>query len=387
MDKGILYKKIKDMATYLKEGHPAFYLQHSEEKFDEMLKRIISNKDYFDRYDFYYYANYILKYMLNGIDSHTKVFFRDYKLLPLKIKIIDGAPYIIDSTNKYSQIVGSEIKGINGVPIKEVMFELSNIISSPSDTFLNMRLEQYLTSVNSLKSLPSINSSQEIKLNTSSGDISFSDEDYNSYKDKSIKPNYNLEIIDNGKTALITYNSCRDKVSMLKLINKLEEENNIKNYIVDLRGNNGGDSSINSYLVNFLEGKKVIVLSDEKVYSSARMCLVDLKNIGAIIIGKGPATSINCCGNNTLEKRYDDMNLVLHGSDTYWCYDNNYGLIGLNKERFRRVYEESKSIINPVFLNADCVIPLSLQDYLDKKDLVLELAVNKCKAKTNNRIL
>ncbi len=159
MDKGILYKKIKDMAAYLKEGHPAFCLQHSEKEFDDMLKHITSNKDYFDRYDFYYYANYMLKYMLNGIDSHTKVFFRDYKLLPLKIKIIDGIPYIIDSTKKYSQLAGSEIKGINGVPIKEVMFELSNIISSPSDTFLNMRLEQYLTSVNSLKSLPSIYSS------------------------------------------------------------------------------------------------------------------------------------------------------------------------------------------------------------------------------------
>lgn len=120
------------------------------------------------------------------------------------------------------------------------------------------------------------------------------------YEDKSRKQNYNLEIIDN--TAIITYNSCKEEEKMIELIDKLNNINNIENYIVDLRGNGGGNSSINKHLVNYLKGKNIVVLCDERVFSSAKMCLIDLKNLGAKIIGSNPGTPISCFGICVMQK-------------------------------------------------------------------------------------
>ena len=83
---------IRDNIIY--NGHPNFYLKHSKEEFEKELEAIVKDKESYDRYDLYYYTNYMFKYMLNEYDSHTKMFFMDHKLLPIKIRFINNIPYI-----------------------------------------------------------------------------------------------------------------------------------------------------------------------------------------------------------------------------------------------------------------------------------------------------
>lgn len=356
------------------KGHPAFYLIHTKEEFEKKLSSIIVNKDLYDRYDLYYYTNYMFKYMLNQYDSHTKMFFTDNKYLPIKIRFIDNVPYIVDCIKTIDKYSGAKILKINGIEINNIIMEMDKIICYASNDYLKIMLEDYLSNSNIIKSLPNINVQDSIVITADKGDISFDLDNLEKYKDKSRKQNYNLEIINN--TAVITYNSCSEEEKMIDLINKLNTYNNIKNYIVDLRGNGGGNSSINKYLVNYLKGKNIVVLCDERVFSSARMCLIDLKNIGARIIGSNPGTPISCFGNCVMQQNFDDMNLRVNGSATYWYYDNNLKCHGIYKGDFEEELRNNPNLLLPVFLNVDERITLTLDDYVNHTDSVLDYALS-----------
>lgn len=281
-----LIEKINDIVKFITNGtverdkrvfngHPAFYLMHSKEEFERKLNSIVVDKDSYDRYDLYYYMNYMFKYMLDKYDSHTHMIFIDNKKLPIKIKIIDGIPYIVDGSNRVSQYRGAKILSINGVSINDIILELEKITCYASYDFLKIMLEDYLSDANVISSLPILNKQYFMVITTDKGDIRFDLNNLDKYEDKSKKRNYTLDVIN--RSAIITYNSCKDEEKMIELVNRLNSMPNIESYVIDLRGNGGGNSLINRYLVDYLKEKKFIVLCDERVFSSARMCLIDLK--------------------------------------------------------------------------------------------------------------
>ena len=140
---------IRDNIIY--NGHPNFYLKHSKEEFEKELEAIVKDKESYDRYDLYYYTNYMFKYMLNEYDSHTKMFFMDHKLLPIKIRFINNIPYIVDINEKYSQYKGARILSVNDIDVDIINKELEKIICYASENYLKIMLEDYLTNANIIK--------------------------------------------------------------------------------------------------------------------------------------------------------------------------------------------------------------------------------------------
>lgn len=397
MNKDELINKINEVIEFLTNGmvkvderefygHPNFYLMHSKEEFDDKLLSIITDKNEYDRYDLYYYINSMLKYMLNQYDSHTVVDFVDSNYLPLIIRFIDDKPYIIGCSNKLSQLKGKEITKINGIDINTVISELDNIICYASSAYFKVTLEEYLINTKVLKSLPSLNITDSITISTETDDIVFNKKNIPEYEDIDVsqfmKENYSLEVIDD--IAIITYNQCKDEDKMIELVNNLESLDNIKGYIVDLRGNGGGRSSINRHLIEFLNGKNIITLSDERVFSSARMCLIDLKNIGAKIIGTPPGTPLSCFGNCVMQKSLDDVGLKVRGSATYWYYDDEYACHGFTKKDFNEEYKKNPHIIDTKFITVDEEIKQTLDDYLNHQDTVLNVAIEDIKKNIKN---
>ena len=387
MNKEELITKINDIVKFLTDGkiklfnqtfngHPCFYLVHSKDEFDQKLNSILKEKLY-DEYDLYYYTNYMFKYMLDKYDSHTKIHFISDKYLPIKIRIFNKIPYIVDCNNDYKKYKGTKILKINDVNIDRIIKELEKIICYPSNNYLKIELEKYLSNVNVLNSLPSVNILNKIKITTDKGEIIFDLNHLSEYRDKEIKSNYNLEIINN--VAIITYNSCRDEEKMIELIKKLSSMENIENYIIDIRGNGGGNSKVNKPLEKFLKDKKKVVLCDERVFSSARMFLITLKNQGARIIGTPPATSINCFGNCAMQKELKQFNLKVIGSATYWYYDENLKLHGFYKDDFNKALKQNSNILKPIFINVDNKIELTLDDYVNNNDSVLHYALKTIK--------
>ena len=211
-------------------------------------------------------------------------------------------------------------------------------------------------------------------MTTSNGDITFNLNNLDEYYDKYKKENYNLEVIDS--TAIITYNSCRDEEKMIKLIEQLSSMDYVNKYIIDLRENGGGNSAINNYLIDYLNGKNIIALCDERVFSSARMCLINLKNIGAKIIGTNPGTPISCFGNCVMQKKIENMNLMVMGSATYWYYDDNLKCHGIYKNEFDNAISDFPNLLKQVFFEVDEKVELSLDDYINNYDSVINYALS-----------
>ena len=95
----------------------------------------------------------------------------------------------------------------------------------------------------------------------------------------------------------------RFEKEIINAIEKLKEEDltNIDTIIIDIRGNTGGDSRLNKLLIDFLEenkNKKLICLTDYRVFSSGRFVLKDLIDLGAITVGEEISTPMNCFGNS-----------------------------------------------------------------------------------------
>ena len=197
--------------------------------------------------------------------------------------------------------------------------------------------------------------------------------------------NYSTEVIND--CCIIHYNSCRDKDKMEQLISKLKEENNIKNYIIDLRYNGGGSSSVIKPLINFLKDKNIVALVNEYVFSSGRMALVELKKIGAYIIGTDIGTSLNCFGNCPSNLDIDKLNLRVTSSSTYWYYDKELSLTGYEKDEFNTYFNNKKELLEPVLLHPDKYVYLTKEDIINEYDEQKKEAINYFKKiKEVNRI-
>ncbi len=360
-------------------GHPHFFLLHTKQEFDDELLRIIPNKDKYDKYDFYYVLNHMFKYELNQYDSHTFASFANSTYLPIMLKVIGDKVYVINGIDNYSEYKGMEIKSINGVGIKKIIEELDFIKCYASNDFFNVQIEGSLSNADVIKSLPSIGNTDRIIFSSDDRTIDFDLKNLGDFSFDFKDDNYKTEIIDD--TLVFSYLSCKDEEKMKNTVEYIKTLDGINHYVVDLRGNGGGDSSINRYLTDFLNGKDTIVLSDEKVFSSARMCLATLKRNGAFVIGKKPGTPISCFGNCVLKKDFDSLDIIVRGSVTYWYYDDKLYCHGITKENFDEVYKEHPEILNIVYGDVDIEVEPSLNDILDNRDSVLEYTLDYIKNK------
>lgn len=164
-------------------------------------------------------------------------------------------------------------------------------------------------------------------------------------------------------------------MAMIKEIEILAKENNINDYIVDLRGNSGGDSRINVPLIEYLKGKNIVVLINELVFSSGRTAFVELKKIGAYSIGTDISTSLNCFGNVPGSFKIDELDLIVKRSSTYWFYDNDYNCKSYKKGEFSNFFASKRELLEPILLHPDEYVNLSIADIINGKDPQLDTAL------------
>ena len=373
----------------LYKGHPGFYYFHTK---DEMLKELEKElkKESYDRYDVYYIVQKLIAYLLSKYDSHTRLYFLNNRQIPLTFKVIDGKVYIEKMTDKLENLVCGEVVSINGVDIKTLIKEIEKITCYSTIGYLEYSIKTSLKSFNILKSLPSIDNNAEtidfeINYNGETKYLTF-DKNCNDYNYNDVKENYVYKIIDN--TLVLTYSSCQDFDKMkeyVEEIRKVSEENNINNFIVDIRDNRGGNSAIIKPLLEFLNGKNIVTLVNETTFSAARMAFVDLKELGSHSIGTCISTSLNCFGENARHKNYEELGLAATGSSRYFYYDRNLAKTSLTgKEEFESFFKGKKELLEPFILYPDEEVYLTLDDIKNGRDAQLESALDYLK---NNKKL
>ncbi len=366
-----------DKKYYNESIHLDFYFLHSKKELNNFINTFLKNNKINDDYDFYYFMNCIIKYMSGHIDAHTRLIMsNNNNAYPLSIQSINNKLYVTRcSEEKYSY---SELLEINNVSINKITEELEKCTSYGTTNWFFNRLHSYLNDKNILLSLPSIknnaNYANYIEYKTSKGIIKYEiNKDYSKELALVRKEDFKqYQIKDN--ILIFKYPKCTDKfIPDIKKIKKLIHDNNINIFILDLRGNSGGKSSLIEPLIKYLKHTrlKLVTLVNKSVFSSGRMAAINMLKIGSKIVGQDIGTPINCFGYIFGNGELPNTKFTFNFSRVYWYEDKKRHIIkGIYTKK--KLHKFPKSFFEPKYLKIDYYINLTIDDYKSEKDVMLE---------------
>lgn len=379
----IKYKKIYDkFIENYKNIHINPWHNINEEELEDIFNYLVNSMDINDDYTFKYFIDFIIKRLSGYSDAHTQ--FELISPIPMNFKIF-GNDILINYPN---DLRGSRLLSINGIDINKIMKEIEEIITYGTEGKRRYELENYLFNKYVLFGLPSLRKYDELifEIKKSDGqsiirkfkkDEKYSKEelfDYNTYR---YGGNATYRIIDN----CLIYNhksvQNRFKNEIETAISNLKKENlsNIDTIIIDIRGNTGGNSTLNDLLMNFLKenkDKKLICLTDYRVFSAGRYALRDLINLGATTIGEEISTPINCYGNSNW------INIEGYNFTISECFFHPFlGWSASSKKEFAEEATEEKII--PYIFTPNILVEEKEEDYISNIDTILNYALDWCK--------
>lgn len=373
----IKYKKIyEEFIKKYEEIHVNPWHQIRKQELESLYDNLLNSMDVDDEYNFKYFMDYIIKRLSGSEDAHTKY------------QCIDPIPFNFRKFNNDilfnypDDLKGFKLLSINGVSINQIINELEDVITYGTEGKRDYEIEKSLFNRMTMFGLPSFRNKDELvyELLDSNGNVLqkkiTKEEKYDNlfdYDKYMFGNNAEYKKIDN--CLIYNHSSVQNKFKDLieKSINKLKTENlsNVDTIIIDLRGNWGGNSALNKILIDYLKSqtdKKLICLTDYRVFSGGRYALRDLINLGATTIGEEISTPINCYGNSNW------INLDNHYFSISECYFHPFiGVSASSKEEFNEVITDN--IRKPYIFHPDIEVTQTKEDYLKGVDTILNFAL------------
>lgn len=380
----IKYKRLYDeFIKKYEEMHVNPWHEINKMELDKIYNFLVNSMDIDNEYNFKYFMDYIIKRLSGFTDAHTK--YQKVDLLPLNFKMFDNNLII----NYPKDMRGYELVSINGVSISTIINEFEDIITYGTVGKRKYEIEKSLFNKFVMFGLPSFRNTEQLnyEIKDYSGNIikrSFKKKEQYSnmfdYDEYQYGNNGNYRFIDN--CLVYNHSSVQNKFkeTIENSINKLRQEDlsNIDTIIIDIRGNSGGNSILNKILMDFIEehkDKRLICLTDYRVFSSGSFALRDLINLGAITIGEEISTPINCYGNSNW------INLEDHYFSISERYFNRFmNVQATTKEEYTNLSDEVKK---PIIFQPDIIVTQTKDDYVNGIDTVLEYALEYVKTKGN----
>lgn len=375
----IKYKEMYDVfINHYKNKHVNPWHEISESELDKIYNNIVSNQDINDDYSFNYLMNVILKRLSGELDAHSK--YDDVKMIPMNFRIF-GEDVII---NYPDNLKGYELISINGFDIKDVLNQLDDVITYGTEGKRIYELEKALFNKKKMFGIPMFRSADSLVMSFKKTDGSIITREFKKDEEYSEEEMFDWDIFAYGNVAtysvkdkklIINYSSVQNKFksnieNMMMEISKLDLSE-IDTIIVDIRGNTGGNSGLNKPLIDFIikTKKRILCFTDYRVFSSGKFLLVDLIRLGAITIGTGISTPLNCYGNSD----WIEYNGYRFSSSSCF-FAPNYEWSASSKEEYKS--EVRDEFITPVIFMPDVYIEQSKEDYLNEIDNVLEYALS-----------
>lgn len=383
------YKNIyENFINQYKEIHVNPWHEINESQLEQLYDRLINVMKIDNEYSFKYFMDYIIKRLSGTSDAHTK--YDLVSLIPMNFRIFENKILV----NYPQNLKNSKLISINGICIDTIMSELDDVITYGTTGKRKYELEKGLFNRFILFGLPSLRESNELnfEIETVNGekitrrfpkDEQYSYEelfDYNKYR---YGENATYRFIDNCLIYKHSSVQIRFKEKIESAISKLRQEDifNVDTIIIDIRGNTGGNAALNKILMDFIEehrDKKLICLTDYRVFSGGRYALRDLINLGAITIGEEISTPINCYGNSNW------INIDDHHFSISECYFHPFlGWSASSKEEFAK--EATPELLLPWIFKPNILIEETLEDYMQNKDTILNYALEY--SKQNKRMI
>lgn len=397
-----LQEDFMQMRQALEETHPALYDYIEKDSLDSLFNYYYQQIDTPLTFnDFYKLLSSVIVKIGCG---HTKLWIpSDYwnivpkRLFPLKIVFSHGKVFVSGYYSSSTNIpIGSEIIAINEMPIQNVIQTLESLVSSDGhiQSFKSKTVEKNFAKNYALyygfpKAFkvqyidPAGHLVKEILLRP------VGIETINKYPVRGNE--LSLQVLEKKGTAILTINTFiyYDQLDMFKSFIdssfNVIQTNGIKNLIMDLRGNDGGDPFCASYLFSYLEYKEVPYFSKPYgKYTPLAEPLALARNhfqgkLFTLIDGSGFSTNGHFCA---LLKYHKIGKLVgMETGSTFTCTGNVRYLNLLNtrlifgtarEQRYRVAVEnmDRKSGVLP-----DYHVEQSQNDLVAGKDTVLDFAL------------
>ncbi|GEM_PF-3688232 len=340
----------------LEKEHINLYHDVSKEE----IQAYISNFSDIDQWDNITFDREMLKLFAKFKDAHTNYYVQS-GCLDKKIIFVQNNIYLKDNEDF------KEVEFVDKLTANEFIEQISSMICYETKEYLTHRIrnvinnQYYYQMIGLCQNDGSINF--VVKNNRKLETINvkkISGEEYRKLMHSKSEKNYSFEII-NDNVVLIRYKRCwEDKdYPFAEFVEDIEEkilEKHITQYVLDLRNNGGGNSSVIKPLAELVErmNLKGVVLINSGVFSSGRWAVADFKSkFNAPLIGEptgGAAASYGLNENLQIEDKYFCV------AKRYWDFESVFGY---------------KGSIQP-----DIYVPTTLDDIKNKKDSQLLTALS-----------
>lgn len=378
------YKNMYDtFINHYKEKCVNPWHEISEEELNKIYDGIVTTQNIDNDYSFNYLMNFVIKKLSGKSDAHTM--YDDTDCIPMNFKIFNDEVLV----NFPEHLKGSKLIAINGIDINVILKEIDNVITYGTEGKKIFEIEKALFNKKILFGLPLLRNTDTlgmkfIDLEGNEFEKTFvknekysSDQMWDRLKYLHGKPG-TYEIKDNK--LIISHSSVQNRYKeaiegMVEELRKLDLED-IDTIVVDIRGNTGGNSANNKSLMDFLKdsGKRIICLTDYRVFSGGRYALLDLIKLGATTIGTEIGTPLNCYGNSD----WIEYNKHYFSSSS-WYLAPNIGWSASSQEEYAS--EVTEEILKPVYFKPDIEIEQTKEDYINGIDTVLDYTLEMLNSK------
>lgn len=374
----IKYQKLyENFLNHYKNIHVNPWHEISLEELEKIYNHLINSFNIDNDYNFKYFMDYIIKRLSGLSDAHTK--FDLISPIPINFKMFDNEILV----NYPLELKGSKLLSINDYNMDRVINELENVITYGTLGKRRYEIEKNLFNRYVLFGLTLFRNSEELTFKIEKLDGTIIEKKFNrndTYENELFSSNKYLygnnceyKFIDN--CLIYNHSSVQKKFEnkIMEAINKLQNEDltNIDTIIIDLRGNLGGNSTLNKPLMNFLnenKDKQLICLTDYRVFSGGRYALRDLIKLGATTIGEEISTPLNCYGNSNY------LNIDKYHFSVSECYFHPFlGFSAESKEEFQK--EVTERLLKPMIFKPDILINETKEDYINGIDTILNYAI------------
>lgn len=298
----------------LKENHIDFFNTVDEDSADSHVQDLLGKADGMDPVEFYYAASSVAAL---AHDSHTSVslsydLLPSLSYLPVIFDVFGGEAVVVVSDEDYSSLLDRKVSKICGLDLDEILHRASAFVSSDNDVHLLGQLkDNHLVFREFYEVIGAIGEDEDVVLTLDDGStVILTTQSYEEYATspkvslmKALPPtlntssHYNAMACADSNAVVVNYNMCAEMEgypmeSFASDFLDVCRQNGYGKIIIDLRYNPGGDSTVIKPLLDVLEeyrsqsGCELFVLIGEDTFSSAVLNALELKAMGASLVGR-----------------------------------------------------------------------------------------------------
>lgn len=388
--------KWKKDLSYLEEAlpkkHTNLFFKTSKEQFHNDISNL---KNSVDKSNDDEIVAGIYKIMASIGDAHSSAYKEFSKTYPIEFYYFKDGIYIINTTSQYKEALYSKLVKINGIDIEKVKQTIIPLIVAENEGMIKKSIPKYLSNP---EILHGIKITKDIKkavftfendkgetfdiniksVDRGKGDKLIVNQSYDSsYPLYMQKPesNYWYKYLEKEKTLYFKYNLCSsDKdeqaskiedfmADMLKFIDK----HPVDKFVIDMRNNGGGNDKYIKPIINKLKNSKLnnknslFVIVGRGTFSAAMVdTVVFKKQTNATFVGESTSAKPSHYG--------AVKHLTLPNSKIEVGYSTQFNKADeIDKSNKEDSMDDNLNTFIP-----DKTIEISIKDYVNKKDPVLD---------------